>query len=188
MEYKILEYPCINIIYDDRHSEDYGRLLGEFIVQGICSYKFWDCIRLDDSVIKSINASHKMIVRDAKKRRLKECCIAEQDLTFSHLTSWEYFLKNKPEHFSVYVASTYLMPHTLNKLTGFHLYIIQEWFYDEFLSVPDDEHIDNAICDLNSNHKICYPFPALQRPGFSANSKVEVNYNQLLSKEDIYIG
>lgn len=49
----------LNIIYDNRHSEDYGRLLGEFMVQDIYDFKFWDAVILKDSVVKSINASHK---------------------------------------------------------------------------------------------------------------------------------
>lgn len=176
----------INIIYDSRHSEDYGRLINEFIEQGITKYRFWDAIVLNDSVVKSINASHKMIVRWAKENNKKEVVIAEQDLSFTSPKSWKYFLLQKPKDFDLYLWGTYLIPLSNNKICGFQLYIISEKFYDKFLGTPDDVHIDTYMDELGGDYKFCYPFPALQRPGFSANNMADVNYNAILSKEDIY--
>lgn len=182
----------INVIYDNRHTpSDYERLLGEFIRQGITAYKFWDAIVLKDSVVKSINASHKMIVRWAKENNLSEVTIAEQDVFFTANNAWQHYLKNKPKQYDVYVSATYIMPVSHNKLTGFQLYTVSQKFYDKFLSVPDNEHIDNAICDLRGDYKICYPFAALQRPGFSANNPGEpVNYQAGcgITEADIYRG
>lgn len=97
MEHKMGKDTCINIIFDSRHTpQDYGRLLGEFIEQGITHYKFWDAVVLKDSVVDSIAASHKMIVQDAKDRGLKECCIMEQDAAFTSPNAWKFFLENKP--------------------------------------------------------------------------------------------
>jgi hypothetical protein len=175
----------VNVIYDNRHSEDYERLLKEFSEQGITDFKFWDCIVDKDSVVKSINASHKMIVRWAKEMALEEVCIIELDCSFTCKTSWEYFIKNKPEKFDVYLSCSYL-PQDL--ICGFHCYIVSENFYSQFLSVPDNEHIDTAICNLKGDYKFCKPYIALQRPGFSANNKSVVNYNEVLQKEDIYLG
>lgn len=178
----------LNIIYDNRWDKDYGRLLGEFIEQGITKYKFWDAIVNKDSVVGSINASHKMIVRWAKENGLKDVAIAEQDLHFTAPDAWQYFLKNKPEDYDIYLASTYILPISNNRICGFHLYILNERFYDSFLSVPDLAHIDTAVCDLKGKYVFCYPFPALQRAGFSANCKAEVNYNGILEPKDIYKG
>jgi|SRR3954463_7399100 len=180
----------IHIIFDNRQQHDYERLLGEFIRQGITSYRFWDCIRLDDSVIKSINESHKMIVRWAKENNFDEICIAEQDVFFPAKDGWEYFLKNKPKEYDLYLSSTYIRPVSLGLLTGFHLYFVSKKMFDRFLSVPNDQHIDNAVCDLKGDYKICYPFAALQKPGFSANNREQVNYNKGcgLEDKDIYRG
>lgn len=176
----------VNVIYDSRHSEDYGRLINEFIEQGITKYRFWDAIVLNDSVVKSINASHKMIVRWAKENNKKEVVIAEQDLAFTSPNSWRYFLSQKPKDFDLYLWGTYLVPLSNNKVCGFQLYIISEKFYDKFLGIPDDVHIDTYMDELKGNYKFCYPFPALQRPGFSANNMADVNYNAILNKDDIY--
>jgi hypothetical protein len=179
----------INIIYDCRYApQDKERLIREFSEQGIIGYKFWDAIVLNNSIVDSIAASHKMIVQDAKDRGLKGCIIAEQDLTFTCPTAWEYFIGNKPKEFDIYLASTYVLPVSNNKICGFHLYIIHEKFYDTLLSVSNGQHIDTACCNLGGDFKFCYPFPALQRAGFSANSKTEVDYNSLLKPEDIYKG
>lgn len=176
----------IHVIFDARHSEDYGRLLGEFIEQGIDHYRFWDAVVLKDSVVKSINASHKMIVRWAKANGKEYVVIAEQDLKFTAPTSWKYFLKNKPQEFDLYLACSYIVPVTNNKICGFHLYIIHSKFYDKFLSVDDNVHIDTAMDSLDGNYIFCHPFPAIQRVGFSANNHAICDYNKLLREEDIY--
>lgn len=177
-----------NIIYDNRHPDDYGRLLGEFIQQGITDYKFWDCIVDKGSVIKSINLSHKMIIKNAKENRLSECCLMEQDVSFTCPTSWEYFLKNKPEKYSLYLWGSYIVPISNNKVCGLQLYFIDSSFYDAFLSAPDNVHIDTYMDELKGDYHYCYPFPALQRAGFSANNKAIVDYNKILEQKDIYKG
>lgn len=178
----------LNIIYDNRHPEDYGRLLGEFIQQGIYNFKFWDCISDKDSVVRSINLSHKMIVKNAKDNSNRFALIAEQDVTFSAPDAWQYFLKNEPESYDLYLWGSYIPPISNNKVCGFQLYIIHEKFYDKFLEIPDDVHIDTYMDELKGDYKFCYPFPALQRPGFSSNNMAHVNYNEILEEKDIYRG
>ena len=177
----------LNIILDDRKPERYGLLLGEMIRQGITDYEFFPC-HIVPSVVESINLSHKMIVRKAKEEGLTEVCIAEDDLMFPAKDGWDFFLSNKPKEFDLYLAASYIPPVSNNKICGFHLYIVAEKFYDRFLSVPDNVHIDTEMNNLKGDYKFCYPFPALQRPGFSSNNKTDVNYNKILKEEDIYRG
>jgi len=40
--------------------------------------------------------------------------------------------------------------------------------------------------DLGGDYKFCYPFPALQRSGYSFNNKAVVNYNTVLKDKDIW--
>lgn len=185
----------INIIYDDRFPDDYPRLIGEFIKQTVTpKYKFWNCIINRDSVVKSINASHKMIVNYAKDNNLPFVCIAEQDLEFTCNKAWQYFLEQIPKDFDIYLGCSYIKnvnPNTAvvdNFICGFQLYILNQRYYDAFLSVPDDQHIDTAVGDLKGNVVFCKPFVALQRSGFSSNNNAIVNYNAVLNEEDIYRG
>lgn len=178
----------VNVIYDNRNSEDYPRLLHEFNEQGIDDFKFWEAVVLKDSVVDSIAASHKMIVQDAKDNELEICVLAEQDINFTCPTSWHFFMNKKPKEFDLYLWGSYITPISNNQVCGFQLYIIHEKFYDQFLSVPKNQHIDTYMNELKGDYKFCYPFAALQRPGFSANNREQVNYNSILQPEDIYKG
>lgn len=177
----------LNIILDSRRIEKYHPLMNELEEQGIEDFELWPCLMFD-SIVESINASHKMIVRDAQERGLKEVCIAEDDLMFPAKDGWKYFLDNKPEDYDLYLAATYVVTKPLKHICGFHLYCVHEKFYEKFLSVPDESHIDTVMDSVKGDFVFCYPFAALQRPGFSANNKSVVNYNLILKKEDIYGG
>lgn len=184
----------VHLIYDNRPQPDKMILLSEEIQkQRIVLAKIWEPI-LSNSVVESINATHKAIVRYAKEKRLPEICIMEDDNYFPAIDGWEYFIKNKPDRFDAYMAGTYLINRPedysppvikVDGWVGNHLIIISQKYYETFLSVPDNEHIDVAQ-NGRGDFYVCFPFAALQRPGFSANCRVEVNYNSSLKKEWIY--
>lgn len=184
----------LNIIIDSRRAEKYEPLVAELNSQGITDYELWPCMILPE-VIESINASHKMIVRWAKDNGLDEVVIGEDDLMFTTLGAWRYFLSKKPRFFDLYLGGCYSQvkhgwdeapySYTLEPV-GFHLYIIHSRYYDAFLGTDSHLHIDTA----QKSHaiKVCYPFAALQRPGFSSNNKCDQDYNSILKPEDIYQG
>lgn len=188
MEHKMGEDTCINIIFDNRYSDDYERLLAEFKTQGIEQFRFWDAVVIATKPsYECINASHKKIVRWAKEKELSECIIMEQDCTFPSKYGWQHFLNNKPQEFDIYSAATYVEDtNNKNILCGFQLYIVNNSFYDAFLSVDDKLHIDTEVANLKGDFHVCRPFAALQRPGWSSNNMAQVNYNSLLKPEDIY--
>ncbi len=139
-------------------------------------------------VVRSINLSHKQIVKWAKDIGMKEICIAEDDLMFTAPNAWEYFLSQKPEVFDIYLWGSYIVPLSNKKICGFQMYIIRDQFYDTFLSIDENQHIDTATCDLKGDYHYCYPFPCLQRSCWSANARAKVNYNTILKPEDIWKG
>lgn len=177
-----------NIIYDYRRSERHEPLMRELYNQGIEEYKIWNPVEAK-TVVESINLTHKMIVRWAKEMEMEMVLIFEDDIMFPASNGYEYFLRNLPETFDIYSGGTYTNDlGNKNILCGFHCYITNSCFYDRYLSVSDKEHIDTAIDNMGGNFKVCRPMAALQRPGFSANNKVIVNYNSILKTEDIYYG
>lgn len=180
----------INVIHDDRRPERMVDFKAEIARQGhSILYQVWPATVLVDSVVKSINASHKKIVQYAKNVGLPEVCIAEDDLWFPAKDGWEFFLKNKPKYFDIYLGGSYIVDQSgFMEICGFQLYIVNSGFYDKFLSAPDDVHIDSHFNYVEGNYKFCQPFAALQRPAFSANCNAFVDYNNVISKELIYYG
>jgi hypothetical protein len=176
----------LHIIHDDRRSEKYPLLIYELVKQKVLDYKIWQAVVLRESVVKSINASHKMIVRAARDLEWPYVIIAEDDLMFTDEGAWQYYLDNMPMSFDLYLGCTYVKPFSPVKVTGFHLYTVHENFYARFLSTPDDVHIDTVMDELNGDYRLCYPFPALQRAGFSSNNSGYADYNTVLTKDDLY--
>ena len=185
--------PRLNIIFDERRPERYYPLLGEFERQKITDFEIFPCI-IRPKVLESITSSFKMIVMLAKDNGLKEVAIGEDDLMFPAEDGWEYFLRNKPEEFDVYIGGTYYINKPeeykppvikVKEWVGNHCIIIHEKYYDTFLSLPDNCHCDTANSDKGDFY-VCFPFAALQRPGFSANNNTIVNYNPILKPEWIH--
>lgn len=177
----------LNIILDSRRIEKYHPLMDQLEKQGITDFELWPCV-IDKEVVTSINLSHKMIVRDALEKGLEEVIIAEDDLFFPAPDGWEYFLKNKPNSYDLYLSGTYIVTEPLEHICGFHLYMVHSRFYEKFLAVPDNKHIDTEMNNAEGEFRFCYPFAALQRPGFSANNMTIVNYNGVLKDSDVYGG
>ena len=183
----------IMILHDPRNLDnDWELCQQELERQGICAY--WRELSVQaETVVESINMTHKRAVYFAKYKGLPEVCIMESDVMFPAADGWEYFLRNKPDSFDLYLAGTYgdFDYHTeggyyVRRPAGFHCYIIHEKYYDKFLATPPELHIDDA---QEGWFSLCYPFAALQRPGWSATAKRKVNYNNDLlnnRKEDVY--
>lgn len=186
----------VNIIYDNRRPEKLELLLGGLSKQGIFEYTLWPPVPDVKSVVRSINLSHKQIVQWAKEEGLKEVCIAEDDLWFPSEDGWRHFLKNKPESFDIYISGTYLIDNPdsfkpplikVHEYVGNHLIIVSERYYDKFLSVPERCHIDYAQAGMGAFY-VCFPFAALQRPGYSFNAQEKVNYNKEIKPEWVHNG
>lgn len=186
----------IFILNDDRQSQKLPLVLEELRMHGINNYEIVPAIiEANKTVVESINAGHKSIVRKAQEQGLPFVVIGEDDLMFTAPDAWEYFIKNIPDSYDLYLSCSYVknaIPNSDvidNLICGVHLYVVNGCFYEKFLSVPDTEHIDTALGDLKCNYVFCKPFPCLQRSGFSANNPGEpVNYNSILQPEDIYRG
>jgi hypothetical protein len=181
----------VNIIFDSRRSEKYEPLIKTLKEQGITDYKLWPAI-IQSTVIESISESHKMIVRDAQNRGLEMCAIWEEDCYIPAPNGWKRFIDGIPIWpFDIYLAGTYGLDRPIRnpiaKINGLHAYIIHGRFYDTFLATPPNEHIDVSL-DNKGLYYVEYPFIALQRPGWSANSRAFSDKNAELTDADVYGG
>lgn len=184
----------IHVLYDNRPQPDKLPLvLKELEVQALWPQKIWEPVQAN-TVVESISRSFKQIILYAKEKKLPEVCIVEDDLMF--VGPWDYFLKSKPVYFDIYIGGNYLINDPdkyepplvkVNEYVGNQLIVVSEKYYDTFLSVPDNAHIDVAQSGLGDFY-VCFPMVALQRPGYSANAQAKVNYNTILKPEWIYNG
>lgn len=182
-----------HVLYDDRRPEKFEPLKAELEKQKLLPV-FWEPVQAN-SVHESINLTQKKIITYAKIGRIPEVLILEDDCQFPADDGFEYFMRNKPESFDIYLGGTYLKHEgeqrspafKTNSYVGHHCILVHERYYDTFLSVPATEHIDTAQAG-RGEFWVCYPFAAIQRPGYSMNNQSEVNYNLVLTQEDIYYG
>lgn len=181
----------VHCLYDDRRPEKFGPLLDELTRQRITSYRIIAPIEEPKNVISSINKSHKRIIAEAKVMGWPEVCAWEDDCQIPHPEGWQHFLNNKPESFDIYLGGTYTLDrpvlNPITRINGLHCYIMRSSFYDRFLSIPDDVHCDTALEGMGDFH-VHYPFIAIQRPGWSANSMAFSDKNDELTDADVYGG
>lgn len=177
-----------NVIIEPTRTKPNTTLDPEIRRHSIIAFK-WNSIPDPSSVVRSINLSHKQIVRFAQEQNMPEICILEEDVCFPAADGWEYFLRNKPtKPFDLYLGGCYgLNPLALRRIgkepgaaeihnfVGLHCYIISQRYYQKFLDLPENKHIDDQP-GLGVFY-VCYPFAAIQYPGWSANNRQPVNYN-----------
>ena len=185
----------LNIIHDSRFFDRYEPLMEELKRQGIEDFKIWEAITDRKTVVESINASHKMIVRWAKENDMEEVLIGEDDLMIPNENGFKYFMDNKPESYSIYLGGSYLIDNRIEykapnvvvpEWAGNQLVMIHKRYYDTFLNLPDEAHIDSVQRSFG-RYVLCFPMVALQRPARSANHQNEiVNYNPVIPKGYIY--
>lgn len=160
--------------------------------QRITNYRLWEGVHDKNSVVRSISLGHRMIVEYAKARGFKEVTIAEDDCRFLGKGAWEYYLNNKPKDFDLYLSCVYLgdikPDNTVDSFCGLILYTISERFFDTFLSVDGDIHLDRALSG-KGKFCVCNPFAAIQHDNiFSSNSGKVEDYSWQLRNYQLYNG
>jgi len=149
--------------------------------QQIEQFEFWDGIYLP-SIKKSINLAHKQIVEYANVAGWEEVMIAEDDIKFSSPGAWDYFLSRKPGNYDLYLGGVFLgQPDEsgiVKDFTGLTLYCVNQKFYNTFLGVPEEEHLDIALAGLGK-YVVCDPFVVTQHDGWSSNTGKWEEYGEL---------
>jgi hypothetical protein len=183
-----MNLPFIGIIHNDVQTLRYETLLRELRGQGIDKYEIFPSVYHWKSVKRGINLAHKSVVEYGKLRGEVETCVMEDDIRFCGSGAFEYFLEHKPKEFDLYLAGIYvgeIIDGKVKEFCGFHCYIIHERFYDTFLELPLDEHIDNA-CRGKGEFYVCDPFIAVQYNGFSSQTGKDEDYDTLLQGRRFY--
>jgi hypothetical protein len=177
----------VNIIHGGR-SERLQPLYKELKEQGIEDFEIWNGVEDSRSVVRAINLSHKQIIQDAKDIGLESVIVAEDDVKFYDKGAFDYFLSQTPENYDLFLGGIYvgeIKNDVVKDFCGFHLYRVHRLFFDEFLSVDVNTHIDRGLANRGL-YKVCNPFVAYQSDGFSSNSCKEEIYGHLMQGRLIY--
>lgn len=152
-------------------------------------YRRWDGI-VHQLPFTGIAQAYKRIIQYAKDEGLEMIAIAEDDICFSSLGSYDYFISQIPkDRFDLFLGSIYWgtikEDNTVDEFSGFTLTVFHNSFYDKFLSTPEQNHIDRQMKIHEGIYKVCMPFVAYQKDGYSDNAQQNTKYNQkyLLGRE-----
>lgn len=119
------------------------------IEQGF-GYRVWPGIFCRGNNKQGINLAHRQIVQYAKDNNLPYVCISEDDCRFMAPGAWRYFLENTPADFDIYLSMYYACDlvegnRIMTLFSGMTMYIVHSRFYETFLSLPNDCHIDRDM-------------------------------------------
>ncbi len=156
------------------------------------SFRVWEGIIDPRGGYAGINLSFKKIVRWAKEQKLKMVCIGEDDLVFSALGAWQYYLDNIPEEFDTYSGGIYsgqiVDGRIMNGYSGNTLLTIHERFYDFLLALTDEDHLDRRLGNycFEKQYLLCMPFVVLQLQGYSDNHRRFTQHSGYLEKMKLF--
>lgn len=155
--------------------------------------RLWEGIEVRTNRKEGICKSHKKIVADAKENDYPFCLIMEDDTIWNCEGAWDYFLDNMPDEADIYFSMIYVGTiDDKNRITsvfsGMTCYIVYRQFYDFFLSIPDDCHIDRHLGLTANIHKyiVCPKFPCYQNGSKSDNNQMTCDYSPYLVGRKIY--
>jgi hypothetical protein len=156
-------------------------------------YFVWDGVLDITSPCTGISQAHKQIVREAKELNLDMIAIAEDDIVFNGAGAWDYFVKNIPESFDLYMGVSYYTQGYENGIVNkpfdsMTLYVVHKRFYDDFLALPEDNHIDRELSKLVDTKEIRISplYVCHQLNGYSFNAKRNRDYHERIDGRPKY--
>lgn len=178
----------VNIINLKHRTDRREHIINQMTEQGV-EFMIHDGV-LHRKSFTGVSVAHKSVIRQAQKDKLPMCCICEDDTEMSDPFSLNYFFNNIPEKFDIFLGCIYhgeIRPdNTIRDFSSLTLYIVHESFYDKFLSVPENMHLDRGLAGLGK-FVVCNPFVCKQIDGYSDNSKKETKYNEkYMAKRKFY--
>lgn len=167
----------------------YDSFMKQLSEQGITDFKIWPGIYDKGMPYRGINRAHKQIIADAKERNLPSVCVMEDDCMFYGSGAFDFFINNKPTEFDIYLGSlsngTSDSYGILKWFRGMTLYIVNNCFYDTFLSVPEKMDIDAALSNKGL-FKVCPAIVCYQSDGYSYHKKAVKQYSKLTNQYKRY--
>lgn len=179
----------LNIIHLSHRTDRRELLMREIKEQKIKEYKIWNGIIDPFLPCRGISQAHKQIIKEAKETRLPEILIGEDDLHFTASGAFDFYLKNKPSDFDIYlggiVYGKIIENNIVNDFSGITFYMVNERYYDTILSIPEEYHLDRALKN-KGKFIVCNPFTVIPHNGYSDNYKREFDYLPYLKDRTLF--
>ena len=144
---------------------------------------------------KAIHLGHRKIVQYAKDNNLNRIVIAEDDFCFTHPNSFNYFISQIPKSYDIFSGLVYSASMQENRIMNggsgmTSLYIVNSRFYDFFLSMDIDNHVDRELALTAFKHEyfIVEQMCVTQRGGFSHQLRQNMWYDAYLEGKEMYKG
>ncbi|RYE50932.1 MAG: hypothetical protein EOP48_19000 [Sphingobacteriales bacterium] len=172
--------PTLHIIHLTHRTDRMETLVAELSQQRINNFRVCDGVTHFEHPHIGIAEAHKRLVKLAKDNLWPKILIAEDDVKFAAPGAFDFYLAGEPKDADLYLGGiTYGIVKAGNiveDFAGLTLYIIYARFYDTFLNIPQEEHLDRGLRHKGT-YIVCNPMIALQHPGYSDNHQKMVNYN-----------
>lgn len=172
------------------HRKDRILLLNNQLLKQNLIGCIWPGISDLENAKRGISKAHKQIVRYAKRQNLPSITIAEDDIKFTDLGGFDYFMQTEPIDYDLYLGGIYFgilnADNSVEDFAGLTLYKIKQKFYDTLLSINEDKDLDREL-SKKGKFLVCNPFVAVQHNGFSDNVKEYVNYDKHLIGKKLFI-
>lgn len=179
----------INIIHLSNRIDREKLFKEELANQNICDFRIWEGIIYPKISSRGISKAHKQIVQYASDNCLQEVLIAEDDFKFTSKGAFEFFLRNKPIDFDIYLGGIYFGElndeNIVKDFSGLTFYIINRRFFKTFLSIPEHINLDRGL-NNKGRFIVCNPFTVIQSNGFSDNVKRYCNYDSYLLGRSLF--
>ena len=155
--------------------------------------RFWEGIREKNKMpFKSVSKAHKQIVQYAKESNLEMVTICEDDIVFTSLKSFDFYITTMPKVFDLFLGMIYAgeikSGRIMNGFSGLTLYTVHNRFYDEFLNANPNDHLDRHLGNAAYKNKyyVCEPFVCHQSGGYSDNLMQKLDYKVYHDKMKFY--
>ena len=179
----------LNVIHLAKRADRFDLLKKELHSQNIKKHKIWDGIIDPNIPVRGISQAHKQIVRYAQRKKLPEILIGEDDLHFTEEVAFQFFINNKPLDYDIYLGGILegkiKKDNTVIDFSGLTFYLINERFYNIFLSMPENFNLDRALRN-KGKFIVCNPFVVVQHNGFSDNVKQFCNYDEYFKDRNLF--
>lgn len=177
-----------HIIHDRLRLDRWQHLQREVHAQKITPH-YWDAVHHRNRST-AIGRAHKKIIQFAKDMGMEQVPILEDDVRFTAPGAWEFFLKNIPPEYDIYLGSvlftTGQVGNVATRFAGTHCYMVHRRFYDKMLALPDGHNIDTA---LNGRGKFIVSDPMVATVYDSYSDRVQkvVKHDRYFKNKTFYM-